>query len=245
MCQKSNSNSETPSSASMIPLVCICTEPSTKHLHEICSSVWTGCFVNIRWLEGPGLGIIAGITAICGTVLLNCLPWARERGGGGSSDCVGVWCPPSFSVSVASPLYLILPGHQLLPEWHLLRHKTVPFRTTPSHPPQTALYRVPLWPGCGCEAKLTLLEWLQWQRCFSACSPGLALIWSASLYHPRLEPRRLTVKQADRLIDWLAKSQEAHNTACSIQTVLFRAMSEAEGQSLFIFSKHIQIFPGH
>ena len=93
------------------------------------------------------------------------------------------------------------------------------FQNYPLPPPQTALYRVPLWPGCGCEAKLTLLEWLQWQQCFSAYLPGLAPIWSASLYHPRLEPRRLTVKQADWLIDWLDKSQEAHNTTCSIQNV--------------------------
>lgn len=36
---------------------------------------------------------------------------------------------------MASPLYLILPGHQLLPDRHHLRHKTLPFRTTPPHPP--------------------------------------------------------------------------------------------------------------
>ena len=64
--------------------------------------------------------------------------WIVYPGREGGRDCVGVWCPPSFSVSVASPLYLILPGHQLLPERHLLRHKTLPLRTTPllpTHPP--------------------------------------------------------------------------------------------------------------
>lgn len=121
-----------PNHVSMFPWVCIYTE----HLHEICSSVWIGGFVNIRWLEGPGLGIIAGITAISGTVfLLNCLPSATERGHGWRNDCVGVWCPPSFCVIVASPLYQILPGHQLLPDRHHLRHKTLPLRTTPPHPP--------------------------------------------------------------------------------------------------------------
>lgn len=55
----------------MFPLVCIYKEPTAEHLHEICSSVWAGCFVNIWWLEGPGLGIIAGITAISGTVFIE------------------------------------------------------------------------------------------------------------------------------------------------------------------------------
>lgn len=55
-----------------------------------------------------------------------------------------------FCVIMASPLYLILPGHQLLTEWHHLRHKTLPLRNTHHTQPTTqpALYLVPLWPGC-------------------------------------------------------------------------------------------------
>ncbi len=124
---------------------------TAKHLHEICSSVWA-VFCQYQMVGGPWAWQHSG---------RHCYLWHSfywivytERGSeelGGSDDRVGVWCPPSFSVSVASPLYLILPGHQLLPEWHLLRLKTLPLKTTPFHAPihPSGSHWVPLWQDCG------------------------------------------------------------------------------------------------
>lgn len=167
-------------------------------------------------------------------LLLNCLPWETERGRGGEvegekNDCVGVWCPPSFSVSVASPLYLILPGHQLLPEQHLLRQKTLPLRTTPlpSYPPNNpawSLMAIPLarpwsakpsshcWNDCSDSSVFLIIHR---DSTLSGLLHWAATDWSSD---------RLTPKQADRQLDRLDKSQEAQREACSV--VLFCAENQ-------------------
>lgn len=187
--------------------VFICREPTTEHLHEICSLLRGGGFVNIRWRKRPGLGIIQGIVTIFSTAIffcfskLNCLPSEGEKGSGERNDCVGVWCPPSFSVTVASPLYLILPGHQLLLEWHLLKRKTLPLWTTPSYPrspPGLLSVRCPRGQAVADEAKFTLWEWLQWQWCFFWLSAGTSSYLACCTRSPQIG-----LWQADSQTGWL------------------------------------------
>lgn len=192
----------------MLPLVC-------PFLQKHRASPWnllhseSRVFCQHQMLECSGLGIIEGITSISGTVLIE-LFTLRGRGG----DSVGVWCPPCFFDSVGSPLYLILPGHQLLPEQHLPGHTTLPLRSTPlpffSHPP------IHPYNGCPCgqavvgEAKFTLLEWLQWQLCFYACMQGLVLYGLLHGATANCSFDKKIVKHTTQLTDWLIGQNIRH-----------------------------------
>lgn len=178
------------------------TDPTTKHVCEICSAVcvWSVLSGSDAW---RALGLASWLLSLA-HVLFKCLPW--EEGGGAG---VGVWCLPSFSVIVAS-LYLILPGHQLLSELCLLQHKT---QASLRPPPPLMLPHIHPSTGCPCgraavgEAKFTRLEWLQWQLCFSAHLLGPLL--SGLLHRAAAANCSFDGQTSWWLTDWLDKSLEA------------------------------------
>ncbi|KAK2849588.1 hypothetical protein Q5P01_009422 [Channa striata] len=95
-------------------------------------------FYQYQMLGGPELGIGAGISAISGTVLIE-LFTLREQGG---------WRE--------GPLW-----HQLLLEWQLLRHKTLPLRRPwppPTHPSSLLSGGGPHGQAVVSETNFTLLE---------------------------------------------------------------------------------------
>lgn len=65
-----------------------------------------GFFVNIRWLEGPELGILAGVIAISGTVLIE-LFTLRERGREEVGEMT-VWVFDALHLSLSAWLLLCI-----------------------------------------------------------------------------------------------------------------------------------------
>lgn len=102
--------------------------------------------------------------------------------------------------------------------------------------------------------KFTLLEWLQWQQCFSARPQGLGFICSASPSCRRSEPWQAD-SQTGWLTDWLtgqiARGLESgiQSSECVSNSVCLHRVSEKSGiigiSSFFIFPRQKKIiFPG-
>lgn len=209
-----------------------CTFTHSKHLHEICSSVWAGRFVNIRWLESPGLGIIADITAISGTVLIELFTLTGDWEGGGrgmGTDwlCGGLMpsiflCQRGFcSVSnparaPAAPTPASPKAQDTSSQTHHHPHTPPPHSHSSARP---ALYWVPPWPGCGRWNQVHTAGMIAVTAvffCSSAGTPALSCLFGRAA--AKLQCRQT---QADWWNEWLTGqiAIEAWGTRCSVQYV--------------------------
>lgn len=203
----------------MFPSVCIYTEPTHRASPWNLLSVWAGCFVNIRWLEGAGLGIIVGITAISGTVFIELFTLSEGEGRRREGWLCGCLMPSIFLCqrgfsSVSNPARAPAAPRMASPTAQDTSSQTNP--SPPAIHPACSLVGAPM-------ARLWSLE--PSSHCWNDCSDSSVFLLvrrdsllSALLYWATAVTG-LTVKQADRLIDWLDKSQEAQNTAYNAQSV--------------------------
>lgn len=136
--------------------VFICREPTTEHLHEICSLLWGGGFVNIRWRKRPGLGIIEGIVTIFSTAIflffqIELFTLSRRERKWREKWLCGCLMPSIFLCrcgfsSVSNPARAPAAPGMASPKAQDTSPLNYPF--LPTQPTRPALCQRPPWPGC-------------------------------------------------------------------------------------------------